>query len=175
MLYKILVAVDDSAMGRMVFDQALTLAQQTGAALMLLHVMSPDEKNYPAMPTTYMPYHYPVVTDELMKRYQEEWQAAENRGVEMLRSLTDQATAVGVGVEFAQKVGDPSRLICALARDWGSDLVMVGRRGRTGLKELFLGSVSNYVIHHAPCSVLVVQGQLAAAAEPELVKEAIAL
>jgi len=28
--------------------------------------------------------------------------------------------------------------------------------GRTGLRELFLGSVSNYVLHHAPCSVMVV-------------------
>jgi phage terminase large subunit GpA-like protein len=33
---------------------------------------------------------------------------------------------------------------------------MVGHRGRTGLSEFLLGSVSNYVMHHAPCSVLVV-------------------
>ncbi|MGC1393382.1 MAG: universal stress protein [Coleofasciculaceae cyanobacterium] len=36
-------------------------------------------------------------------------------------------------------------------------MVVVGRRGRTGLAEAFLGSVSNYVVHHAPCSVLVIQ------------------
>ena len=35
---------------------------------------------------------------------------------------------------------------------------MVGSHGRTGIRELLLGSVSNYVLHHALCSVLVVQG-----------------
>ncbi|NEO65320.1 MAG: universal stress protein, partial [Moorea sp. SIO4G2] len=37
-------------------------------------------------------------------------------------------------------------------------LIVLGRRGLGGLKEMVLGSVSNYVVHHAPCSVLVVQG-----------------
>jgi hypothetical protein len=35
----------------------------------------------------------------------------------------------------------------------------MGRRGRTGISELLLGSVSNYVTHHATCSVLIVQGK----------------
>jgi len=38
-------------------------------------------------------------------------------------------------------------------------LVVVGRRGHSGLSELFLGSVSNYVLHRAPCSVLTIQGE----------------
>lgn len=48
-------------------------------------------------------------------------------------------------------------MICELARNWNADLIILGRRGRTGLSELLLGSVSNYVLHHAPCSVLTVQ------------------
>ncbi|MEO0350033.1 MAG: universal stress protein, partial [Cyanobacteria bacterium P01_A01_bin.15] len=43
---------------------------------------------------------------------------------------------------------------------WNADLIMMGRRGRSGFSELLLGSVSNYVMHHAPCSVLTVQGVL---------------
>ncbi|MGQ9872468.1 universal stress protein [Leptodesmis sp.] len=39
----------------------------------------------------------------------------------------------------------------------GADLILIGNRGHTGLKELFLGSASNYVLHHAPCSVLTVK------------------
>ncbi|NEO28803.1 MAG: universal stress protein, partial [Kamptonema sp. SIO4C4] len=35
--------------------------------------------------------------------------------------------------------------------------VIIGRRGRVGLSEILLGSVSNYVLHHAPCAVMVVQ------------------
>ena len=48
-------------------------------------------------------------------------------------------------------------MICNAAISWQADLIIMGRRGRTGLSELFLGSVSNYVLHHAPCAVLVVQ------------------
>ena len=37
-------------------------------------------------------------------------------------------------------------------------LIMVGNRGRSGRTEFLLGSVSNYVMHHATSSVLIVQG-----------------
>jgi len=47
-------------------------------------------------------------------------------------------------------------MICELAIDWNADLIMMGRRGRSGIAEFFLGSVSNYVLHHAPCSVQIV-------------------
>ncbi|RMG10302.1 MAG: universal stress protein, partial [Cyanobacteria bacterium J055] len=40
-------------------------------------------------------------------------------------------------------------------------LIIVGRRGRQGIEEAVLGSVSNYVVHHAPCSVLAIQGKSA--------------
>ena len=43
-----------------------------------------------------------------------------------------------------------------MANSWQADMIIVGNRGRSGLSEFFLGSVSNYVMHHAPCSVLVV-------------------
>ncbi|MFM7578374.1 MAG: universal stress protein, partial [Microcystaceae cyanobacterium] len=36
------------------------------------------------------------------------------------------------------------------------DVIVVGHRGRWGLSEILLGSVSNYVFHHAHCPVLVV-------------------
>ncbi|MCZ8054719.1 MAG: universal stress protein, partial [Microcystis sp. LE19-12.2C] len=50
-----------------------------------------------------------------------------------------------------------AKTICKVAREENIDLIVIGRRGRSGLGELFLGSVSNYVLHHAPCSVLIVQ------------------
>ncbi len=44
-----------------------------------------------------------------------------------------------------------------MARAWSADLILVGSRGLKGLKEMFLGSVGNYVTHHAPCSALIVR------------------
>lgn len=69
---------------------------------------------------------------------------------------------MGINAEFKILFGDPSRVICEIAQAWNADLIIIGRRGRTGLSELFLGSVSNYVLHHAPCSVLTVQQSITA-------------
>jgi nucleotide-binding universal stress UspA family protein len=54
-------------------------------------------------------------------------------------------------------VGEPGRWIRDMANNWGADLVVLGRRGLKGLAEVFLGSVSSYVIHRVNCSVLIVQ------------------
>ncbi|NJR37606.1 MAG: universal stress protein [Leptolyngbyaceae cyanobacterium CSU_1_4] len=161
MLYKILVAVDESLMNRGVFEEALDLSRKTGASLMLVHVLTPEERNHPELPRSYIPYYYPIITDELLQQYQAEWERAETRGLELLRSLAQEAT--GVAVEFTQNIGNPGRVICEVAKNWGATLIVMGRRGRTGLSELLMGSVSNYVIHHAPCSVFVVQGTAQAA------------
>jgi nucleotide-binding universal stress UspA family protein len=52
--------------------------------------------------------------------------------------------------------GAPEREIVELAESWGADLVVVGSHGR-GFWGRLLGSVSDAVVHHAPCSVLVVR------------------
>ncbi|NBC65912.1 MAG: universal stress protein, partial [Bacteroidetes bacterium] len=74
-----------------------------------------------------------------------------------LRSLQKVATNQGIQADYEYAVGEPGKLICQLAKQHEVDLIIVGRRGRRGMSEILLGSVSNYVIHHAPCHVLVVQ------------------
>ena len=54
-------------------------------------------------------------------------------------------------------IGHPAREICAYANEQGHDMVVMGTRGRSEVKELVLGSVSQAVLHHAPCPVLVVR------------------
>jgi nucleotide-binding universal stress UspA family protein len=53
--------------------------------------------------------------------------------------------------------GDAADVICKEAADRGTDVIVVGTHGRTGLKRLFLGSVSEHVVRRAPCPVLVVR------------------
>lgn len=159
MFHKIMVAMDSSAIGQQVFDEALSLAKATGASLLLLHVLSAEEVGSPdtAMPSSSIVSYSQELYEELVTNYQKRWKAFEEQGLELLRSRTSQATAAGVSAEFTQLRGSPSREICNLADTWQADLIVMGRRGRSGLSELFLGSVSNYVFHHAPCSVLTVQ------------------
>lgn len=52
--------------------------------------------------------------------------------------------------------GAPDQQIIEKAKEWGADVIVVGSHGR-GFWGRLLGSVSNGVVHHAPCSVLVVR------------------
>ncbi|MBV9214654.1 MAG: universal stress protein [Acidobacteria bacterium] len=54
--------------------------------------------------------------------------------------------------------GAPDRELVEIAESWGADLIVVGSHGR-GFWGRLLGSVSDGVVHHAPCSVLVVRGE----------------
>lgn len=73
------------------------------------------------------------------------------------KTIRERLDRPGVEVETKIAVGPPEREIVNIARDWHADLIVVGSHGR-GFWGRMLGSVSDGVIHHAPCSVLVVRG-----------------
>ena len=53
--------------------------------------------------------------------------------------------------------GSPSRVIVETAENWEADLIIIGSHGYGFWSRALLGSVSDSVVHHAPCSVLVVR------------------
>ena len=53
--------------------------------------------------------------------------------------------------------GDPASKICEFASSVSADVIIIGSTGKSGLKRVFLGSTSEAVSHHAPCSVLIVK------------------
>ncbi len=159
MVSKILVALDHSDSSDGVFDVALALAKSCQAHLLLLHILSPMEEGYPPIPL--MPgldSYYPLLQDDAVKQYLKNIADFEQQSLAKLRHYQAKATDAGVRAEFSQNLGSAGPMICRVAQTWEADLIVVGRRGNSGLKELLLGSVSNYVIHHANCSVLTVQG-----------------
>ena len=158
MFHKILVAIDTSDMGQHVFDEAVSLAKTSNANLMLLHVLNPLDEPYYVDPAFAEPtILYPEFQDPKNEKYIKEWEKLKKDRSDWLDSQCEKAKNKGLGIEVHQQVGEASRTICDVARNWGADLIIMGRRGRRGLSEFFLGSVSNYVLHHAKCSVLVVQ------------------
>jgi nucleotide-binding universal stress UspA family protein len=167
MFRKILVALDHAASSPALFDESLALAQALKADLMLLHVLSDEDADSPQLPLYGTTNGYPIFFEEsLWETYNDDWNAYEQRGLEQLQRYAETARQAGVRAEFMQNVGNPGKNICEVAKSWNADLILVGNRGRTGLSEILLGSVSNYVMHHAPCSVLVFHTGRRAKVEP---------
>jgi nucleotide-binding universal stress UspA family protein len=158
MYQKILIALDLSEIGEKVFNEALSLASKYEAGLLLLHVLSPEEDYSPLPIPPNLADIYPAQGNDLtLDFWRQQWEEFEQKGVAMLQKRANQAGEQGVKGEYRQIYGHAAKTICKIARAENIDLIVIGRRGRSGLGELFLGSVSNYVLHHAPCSVLIVQ------------------
>lgn len=173
MFRKIIVALDLDDTCVALFDKALALAQATGAELVLLSVLSPNGDgtlpllSYPGMTG------YPLTMDETVwSVYQQRYQEYKEKGLSALSRFTHQAKAAGVQARFTQVTGNPGWTICDRAKTQQADLIIVGSHGRRGLSEILIGSVSNYVTHHAPCSVLVIHAEPAAETTTEATAEA---
>ena len=157
MFHKILVAIDTSEMSQHVFDEAVSLAKTNDAHLLLLHVLNPLEEQYIDPVFVQPTILYPEYQAQRNEIHIKDWTKLKEDRLKWLNSHYEQAKNLGITTEFNQYIGEASRTICDTARNWGADLIVMGRRGRRGLSEFFLGSVSNYVLHHASCAVLIVQ------------------
>ena len=165
MLHKILVATPSSESSHYIFDQALLLARTMGARLGLLHVTDPDETTED--PPAYLDSLEPYLSDDDSdsRCYVGHFETFEP---DLFGVFVSQATAEGVSTECIHCFGDPEREISDFAEAWNADLIVMGRRGRAGMTEFFLGSVSNYTLHHAPCSVYIVHAPSTAKLETAL-------
>jgi nucleotide-binding universal stress UspA family protein len=65
--------------------------------------------------------------------------------------------AAGVEAKLLLREGDPADEIVSAAKEGGYNLIIVGHRGLSPVKAFLLGSVSDRIVSHAPCSVLVVR------------------
>ncbi|HEY9825286.1 MAG TPA: universal stress protein [Stenomitos sp.] len=136
---KIVIAINESPLAPFVFAQSLALAEKKNAICKIFHCIDSSSLSY------YAPIRSLT--------------SAEERIQKLLKIYQQKAKTSNVSAEFGYEIGEPGRAICNFAQRWKADLVIVGRRGNSGLDEMLVGSVSNYVVHHAPCSVLVIQGK----------------
>lgn len=83
-------------------------------------------------------------------------QARAEREAVLLGVVRD-ARAAGASAEFLIWTGDPGNSLVAAAEAEHADLLVVGTRGRGGAERMLLGSVSDHLVHHAGCPVLVVR------------------
>ncbi|PSN06240.1 universal stress protein [filamentous cyanobacterium CCT1] len=165
---KILVALDRGETADALFGQTIPIAKALGGELMLLSVLTADGDSGLALPSSTGLGYYPLLDHEtLWETYRRSFETYEAEGLQLLRRFQRTATEAGLQAEFTQASGSPGAMICNLARTWQADLIVVGSHGRKGFGEALLGSVSNYVMHHANCSVLVIKGLSISCPTPE--------
>lgn len=159
MFKKILVAMDSLQTSNDILAAALFIAKANNAELMLLHVLSPYEAGYPNMSIQVSKNSLTVTHQDSINSYLKQREKFESQSLELLRSHLVQAIAKGIKTEMTQNFGDPKWNICDLARTWGADLIVMGRRANYDIKDAIHGSVSNYVLHNSHCAVLTLQQQ----------------
>ncbi|MEM7761242.1 MAG: universal stress protein [Cyanobacteria bacterium P01_A01_bin.40] len=163
MFNKILVAIDHSAASEQVLNKAISIAQADQADLMLLHVLSVEAVDSPMMSSYLLKSRNRCIhvdsqiLHDANEIFEREWSDFMQRGIQLLRSYAQKAIAANIKTEYSQITGRPGATICEFAHACNADVIVIGRRGYSGLQELLLGSVSNHVVHHAPCSIFLVQ------------------
>lgn len=138
-LDKVLLATDLSAASAAATDEAFALAQRLGATLLVVSVIDPGSLRLPG------------------GRWAERVDQVRARRDAAAEQLMERGRALGVAVESLVWVGDPGESIVEAAEAEGADLILVGSHGRSGVGRALLGSVSDYVVRHANCPVLVVR------------------
>lgn len=144
MAKKILVLVDGSKNMDRVLNQAVELVQGSNYELSLLHVVTDLE---------YQEQSFSDIPESVI---QEVTKDLETSGQEVL----DQAKAkipAGIPVETFLEIGHPAENSLLFIEANKPDIVVLGGKGHSALERLFLGSVSRYIIDHAPCPVMIVK------------------
>ncbi len=148
---KILVPLADISDSEKVFVQALAMARHEGSSLMLLHCLPLE-----VFVTPYGNFTAEELSN-ILPEQREHLEKEKQLVIEWLSAYAQKASAQGIATQWELKVGEASFWIREIAETWQADLIVMGRRGLSGISEVLMGSVSNYVVHHVPCSVLLVQ------------------
>lgn len=144
----VLLATDGSLESSYAARMAITLAERLGSELHVVHV-GPALEEY-INPEWVIPE--PEDWDTLRKHAEGEAKPKLNEQVQKIREAGGEVSGTHV------RVGLPDAEIVELAEDLGAGLVVLGSRGMGPLRRALMGSVSDSVVRHAHCSVLVARG-----------------
>jgi nucleotide-binding universal stress UspA family protein len=152
---KILVPLDGSEHSQRALETAIHIAKKFKGKMTLLHVYSAALT--PVIvpePTTLTPAGVPVVTSAEVSKMLE---AAREVGHKILTEGEEKAQSARLEVETALKEGNTVQEIIRMSKEGRFELIVMGVRGMSKIRELIMGSVSEGVIRDAPCPVLVVK------------------
>jgi nucleotide-binding universal stress UspA family protein len=142
MLSKILVPVDGSENSFRALEHAIFLSTKIeGAQTTVTYIIE-------ARPSVYI--YSPKVMEKVRADYKSE-------SAKILERCKDMANKSGINIHTVLIEGDPASKIIRYSEMEKFEIIIIGSRGMGQFKEMILGSVSNKVLHHAKCSVMVVR------------------
>ncbi len=141
---KILLATDGSEEVQLALRTAVDLANSTNSEL---HVVTVDAEYHPGLEAVVEP----AFLEETLRVLQRQTQEVLDGQVKKVEE------AGGTVVEGHLRMGRPDQEIVTLAEEIGAGLVVMGSRGLGGIRRALMGSVSDSVVRHAHCPVLVVR------------------
>ncbi len=144
---RILHPTDFSRASGRALDEAIELAKQNRAELLLLHVMAPV--------TPYLAedsYVSPALYTQMEESAKHEAEAA-------MSALIKKAKKARLDAKSLLLKGVPHEQIVRVAKNRRAHLIVIGTHGRTGISKFFMGSVAGRVVAMAHCPVLTVRGR----------------
>ena len=141
---KILVPIDGSECSLNAAKYAIKVAKDENADLFCIHVIASVPYGYASSPPAIDQY-FKDIEEKAQSWFDKVRDMAKNEGIPELKTETfaDVKSVIGSIIDYAT------------SRD--VDLIVIGTRGRTGLKRFLMGSVANGVVQHAHCPVLLVR------------------
>lgn len=139
---KILVPLDGSKNAFRALSHACDLAESFNATIELLYVLLLS-KEIPSYT------HNVTIPDSVITNAQEFGQNILKEGLQQIPP--------SIHVTYSIEIGLPPEKIVEISQNNKTDLIVMGSRGLGVIKGILVGSVSNYVVHHAQCPVMVVK------------------
>jgi nucleotide-binding universal stress UspA family protein len=145
---KILLATDGSSEAKLALTTAADMAQSTSSELHVAYVF----------PTAVQrPFPNPI-TSRPREMLEHELEEAMQQAQTFLDQQVEQVKEEGVSVAEAHLVrGRPDREVVHLSEEIGAGLIIMGSRGLGGVRRALMGSVSDSVVRHAHCPVMIVR------------------
>uniref|UniRef100_A0A0B6XZ49 UspA domain-containing protein n=1 Tax=Arion vulgaris TaxID=1028688 RepID=A0A0B6XZ49_9EUPU len=143
------IAVDESQHSINAFEWYCDYIRKDGDYLLLIHV-----------PETYdLTLASPSVVEQLLKEL-------EVRVDNLERKYRDKLLARGISGKFRTTSGKPGEKIVSLASEENATFIITGTRGLGKFRRTIMGSVSDYIVHHASVPVLVCRWKTSEDAKP---------
>jgi nucleotide-binding universal stress UspA family protein len=150
---KIVLATDGSTQAQLAARSAADLAQKTNSELHVVHVFGIA----PVGPPVYAEGTQ-LQSVEFEHERDQEQRISEQRAREVLEEQVEKVLSLGATVAGEHLIeGRVAPAIVGLAEQIGAGLIVMGSRGLGGIRRALMGSVSEMVVRHAHCPVLVVR------------------